>query len=126
MALHVITCYLTEQHRQDDGQFLSLLSAIRAGNFAEDESELLQDRFTKVEEISLEIPRLYTHNADVDRLNEAQLAVLPGNGHVYTMESNGKASVIEGLKRGCLSPDRLTLKEGAIVMCTKNNIALGY
>ena len=125
-SLHVITCYLTEQHRQDDGQFLSLLSAIRAGNFAEDESELLQDRFTKVEEISLEIPRLYTHNADVDRLNEAQLAVLPGNGHVYTMESNGKASVIEGLKRGCLSPERLTLKEGAIVMCTKNNNALGY
>ena len=125
-SLHVLTCYLTEQHRQDDGQFLSLLSAIRAGNFADDESELLQERFSKVEEVSLEIPRLYTHNADVDRLNDAQLAVLQGNAHVYTMESSGKANIVEGLKRGCLSPERLSLKEGAIVMCTKNNSAQGY
>ena len=125
-SLHVITCYLTEQHRQDDGQFLSLLSSIRAGNFAEDESELLQERFAKVEDISLEIPRLYTHNADVDRLNDAQLAALPGNSHVYVMESSGKANLVEGLKRGCLSPERLSLKEGAIVMCTKNSAALGY
>ncbi len=125
-SLHVVTCYLTEQHRQDDGQFLSLLSAIRAGNFSEDESELLQERFTKVENVSLDVPRLYTHNADVDRLNEAQLAALPGNGHVFTMESGGAANLVEALKRGCLSPERLTLKEGAIVMCTKNNSAMGY
>lgn len=125
-ALHLMTCYLTEQHRQDDGVFLSLLSAIRSGNFAEDESEILRERFTKVEDVSLEIPRLYTHNADVDRLNEAQLAVLPGNAKVFTMDSTGKTNVIEALKRGCLSPERLTLKEGAVVMCTKNNSALGY
>jgi ATP-dependent DNA helicase PIF1 len=125
-SLNVVTCYLTEQHRQDDGQFLSLLSAIRAGNFADDESELLQERFSKVEDVSLEIPRLYTHNADVDRLNDSQLAVLPGNAHVFTMESTGKANIIEGLKRGCLSPERLSLKEGAIVMCTKNNASMGY
>jgi ATP-dependent DNA helicase PIF1 len=125
-SLHLVTCYLTEQHRQDDGQFLSLLSAIRAGNFADDEAELLQERFTTVEKVSLEIPRLYTHNADVDRLNDAQLAHLPGNGKVFMMESTGKANIVESLKRGCLSPERLTLKEGAVVMCTKNNSSLGY
>jgi ATP-dependent DNA helicase PIF1 len=125
-GLNSITCYLTEQHRQDDGIFLSLLSAIRAGNFAEDESEILQERFTTVDKVSLEVPRLYTHNADVDRLNEAQLAALPGNAKVFTMESSGKANLIESLRRGCLSPERLTLKEEAIVMCTKNNSALGY
>ena len=124
--LHVMTCYLTEQHRQDDGQFLSLLSAIRSGSFAEDEGELLQERFVKVENVSLDVPRLYTHNADVDKLNEAQLAALPGNGHVFAMESTGKESVVESLKRGCLSPERLSLKEGAVVMCTKNNSAQGY
>jgi hypothetical protein len=125
-SLHVVTCYLTEQHRQDDGQFLSLLSSIRAGNFAEDEGELLQERFTNVENLSLEVPRLYTHNADVDRLNDAQLAALPGNAKVFTMESSGKAAIVESLKRGCLSPERLTLKEGAVVMCTKNSSSLGY
>ena len=125
-SLHLLTCYLTEQHRQDDGQFLSLLSAIRAGSFADDEGELLRERFVKVEDVDLDVPRLYTHNADVDRLNEAQLAQLPGNGHVFTMETAGTANLVESLKRGCLSPERLTLKEGAIVMCTKNNAAMGY
>jgi hypothetical protein len=125
-SLHVVTCYLTEQHRQDDGVFLSLLSAIRSGSFSEDEAEVLRERFTKVETVSLDVPRLYTHNADVDKLNEAQLAALPGNGHVFTMESGGTANLVESLKRGCLSPERLTLKEGAVVMCTKNNAAMGY
>jgi ATP-dependent exoDNAse (exonuclease V) alpha subunit len=124
--LHVLTCYLTEQHRQEDSQFLSLLTAIRAGSFAEDEGELLQERFTSVEKVSVEVPRLYTHNADVDRINEAQLAALPGNAKVFQMESSGTANLVESLKRGCLSPERLTLKEGAIVMCTKNNPSLGY
>ncbi len=124
--LHLITSYLTEQHRQDDGHFLSLLSAIRAGTFADDESELLQERFVPIKDISLEIPRLYTHNADVDTLNTAQLGALPGNAKVFMMESTGTAALVEGLKRGCLSPERLTLKEGAVVMCTKNSAALGY
>ncbi len=125
-SLHLVTCYLTEQHRQDDGSFLSLLSAIRSGSFADDEGELLRERFKKIEEVDLDVPRLYTHNADVDRLNDAQLAQLPGNGHVFKMESTGTANLVESLKRGCLSPERLTLKEGAIVMCTKNNSAMGY
>ena len=42
------------------------------------------------------------------------------------MASAGRASLIESLKRGCLSPEKLVLKEGAIVMCTKNSSALGY
>jgi ATP-dependent DNA helicase PIF1 len=125
-ALHIVTCYLTEQHRQDDGVFLSLLSTIRAGTFSEDESEVLRERMTDMKDVSLEIPRLYTHNADVDTLNDAQLAALPGSAHLFKMDSTGTANLAEGLKRGCLSPERLTLKEGAVVMCTKNNPQLGY
>jgi ATP-dependent DNA helicase PIF1 len=124
--LNLIICYLTEQHRQDDRTFLSLLGAIRSGSFAEDEAEILQDRFTTLDKIGSDIPRLYTHNADVDRLNDTHLAALPGNAHVYEMESQGKANLVEGLKRGCLSPERLVLKEGAVVMCTKNNAGLAY
>jgi ATP-dependent DNA helicase PIF1 len=125
-ALHIVTCYLTEQHRQDDGVFLSLLSAIRAGTFSEDESEVLQERFVEMKEVPLEIPRLYTHNVDVDTLNNSQLAALPGASHVFSMEQGGTAALVEGLKRGCLSPEKLALKEGAVVMCTKNNPQLGY
>ncbi len=124
--LNPITCYLTEQHRQDDRTFLSLLGAIRSGTFAEDESETLRERFITAEEIPEDIPRLYTHNADVDRLNDTQLKALPGVTHNFEMETNGKANLVEGLKRGCLSPEKLVLKEDAVVMCTKNNANLGY
>lgn len=34
--------------------------------------------------------------------------------------------LVESLKRGCLSPETLVLKEGAVVMATKNNPAVGY
>jgi len=40
----------------------------------------------------------------------------------FKMISSGKEALIFGLKKGCLSPEVLYLKKGAIVMCTKNNI----
>jgi ATP-dependent DNA helicase PIF1 len=125
-SLNIVTCYLTEQHRQDDGVFLSLLGAIRAGTFDEDEAETLRDRYIKPEEIPEGVSRLYTHNADVDTLNNTQLAGLEGKTKTFTMNSMGRENLVEALKRGCLSPEKLVLKEGAIVMCTKNNSGLGY
>ncbi|MEX0930381.1 MAG: helix-turn-helix domain-containing protein, partial [Candidatus Paceibacterota bacterium] len=44
----------------------------------------------------------------------------------YEMNSDGTKSVVEQLKRGCLSPETLTLKIGAVVMFTKNNFEEGY
>ncbi len=125
-TLNPIICYLSEQHRQEDSSFLRLLNSIRAGSFAEDEGELLQDRYAKADSLSDKIPRLYTHNADVDRINNAQLEALAGNTHTFEMESSGKESLVESLKRGCLSPEHLVLKENSVVMCTKNNAAFGY
>ena len=34
--------------------------------------------------------------------------------------------MVEGLKRGCLSPETLELKEGAVVMFTKNSPSGSY
>ncbi len=42
------------------------------------------------------------------------------------MTSKGKDSLIASLQKGCLSPEKLDLKIGAIVMCTKNNQQKGY
>src|ERR1700743_3674720 len=86
-ALNILTCYLTEQHRQDDGQFLSLLGAIRSGSFAEDEAEILQERAIQSSSIPEGVSRLYTHNADVDTLNAKELGVLAGAGKTFVMES---------------------------------------
>ena len=69
----------------------------------------------------LDAPKLFSHNADVDRINAGELAKLPGKAKKFHMSSKGKDSLVEGLKRGCLSPEVLELKEGAAVMFTKNS-----
>ena len=119
--LNLLTCYLTEQYRQDDSEFLSVLSAIRSGNVEDLHYEELVARRKDPSELPQDAPKLFSHNADVDRINAAELAKLPGAPKKFRMNSKGKDSLVEGLKRGCLSPETLELKEGATVMFTKNS-----
>lgn len=119
--LSLLTCYLTEQYRQDDSDFLSVLSAIRSGNVEELHYEELMRRHRDPAELPPDAPKLFSHNADVDRINSAELAKLKSASRKFTMSSKGKDSMVEGLKRGCLSPETLELKEGAVVMFTKNS-----
>jgi ATP-dependent exoDNAse (exonuclease V) alpha subunit len=69
---------------------------------------------------------LYTHNTDVDKFNMMKLEEIDEDPEIYEMTSRGKASGVEALKRGCLSPAELVLKVGARVMFTKNNPVQGY
>jgi ATP-dependent DNA helicase PIF1 len=116
-----IICYLTEQHRQEDKKFLNVLGAIRARDWDQGTVSTIMTRETDGFELDEDIPRLYTHNADVDRINEEKLTTLTGASKTYRMSGEGAPPLIEALKRGCLSPEVLTLKEGAVVMGTKNN-----
>ncbi len=125
-TLNPLVCYLTEQHRQDDGQFLSVLGAIRAGEWDHTHVSLITAREAEYDSIEEGVPQLFTHNADVDRINSEQLAKLPGSPKTFVMSASGSAALAEALKRGCLSPETLVLKEGAVVMATKNNPAAGY
>lgn len=125
-ALNPIVCYLSEQHRQDDPAFFSVLTNLRTGECDHTDVSKLTERSCDEADIADEVPRLYTHNADVDKLNDEKLAALPGKSQVFAMSSNGSPVMVEGLKRGCLSPETLLLKENALVMCTKNNPASGY
>ena len=119
--LNLITCYLTEQYRQDDSEFLNVLSAIRSGEVEEMHHELLMTRSVGAEGLPENSPKLFSHNADVDRINSSELSKLKGAAKKFHMSSRGKDSLVEGLKRGCLSPEVLELKEGAAVMFTKNS-----
>jgi ATP-dependent DNA helicase PIF1 len=119
--LRPIMCYLTEQHRQEDAKFLGVLAAIRARDWDQGTVSTIMARETDGYELDEDIPRLYTHNADVDRINQEKLATLSGATKSFKMTSEGAPPLIEGLKRGCLSPEVLTLKVGAVVMGTKNN-----
>lgn len=117
-------CYLTEQHRQSDPKFLEILTAMRNGKVQKHHHDTLMSQEDKLEEEA--ITKLFTHNADVDALNEEELEKLETDEHVYHMETSGQEFLIETLKKNCLSPDVLTLKEGALVMFTRNNFDEGY
>jgi len=121
-----IVCYLTEQHRQDDSNFLGILSAIRHNIFNSDHLHHLETR--KIERYALpdNAPKLFSHNADVDRLNNEILAKLPGKPYVFAMSSRGPDALVIALKKGCLSPETLYLKVRAAVMFTKNNPKKGF
>lgn len=115
-----LVLYLTEQHRQDDSQFLGVLSALRRGEVEEEHFEHLQKRMGK-ENLPKEITRLFPHNANVDLVNDAELKKLPGDATAFTMTDTGTPALVGSLKKGCLSPEKLLLKKNAVVMFTKNN-----
>lgn len=124
--LNPLVCYLTEQHRQEDSVFLNVLAAIRSGEWDHTHVSVITSREAELDEVDDETPRLFTHNADVDRINDEKLASLSARAHSFAMSTTGPSVLTDALKRGCLSPETLALKEGAIVMCTKNNPAVGY
>jgi len=116
-----IICYLTEQHRQDDAPFLELLSAIRSNTFDALHIEHLEGRKIEAHEAPENIPKLFSHNADVDKVNADILATLPGQAKDFHMHAKGAKALVASLQKGCLSPEVLSLKAGAAVMFTKNN-----
>lgn len=115
-------CYLTEQHRQSDQEFLEILTAMRAGTITEAHKE----RLLACQRTDKPDTQLYTHNADVDAINNAELAKLKGKPYTFQMEEWGDEFMVQALKRSCLSPEKLILKEGAVVMFTRNNFNAGY
>ncbi|MBP9842782.1 MAG: helix-turn-helix domain-containing protein, partial [Candidatus Pacebacteria bacterium] len=123
--LKPLICYITEQYRQEDELLLGLLGSIRRNEIEDDHYTLLQEQ-TEIAFEHLEPTRLYTHNADVDAVNTAKLAELPAPARVFKMTGTGRKPLIEGLMKNCISPQHLTLKEDAMVMCTKNNFEAGY
>lgn len=121
-----VACYLTEQHRQDDVDFLTLLSAMRRNAFTSDHLRHIQTRKIDVQAAPRSAPKLYSHNIDVDRVNDKILEQLSGAPQVFAMSSQGPPLLVAALKKGCISPETLALKVGAAVMFTKNNPQEGF
>lgn len=121
--MHV--CYLEKSYRQDEGELWSLLTQIRNQDVDEGTHMTLSDcqefRLSDVEPT-----RLYTHNADVDTINEQKLAELKTPLCTFPSHSRGAQKNIDSLKKSLLAPETLRLKEGALVMFVKNNPEKGY
>ncbi|MFA6411043.1 MAG: PIF1 family DEAD/DEAH box helicase [Candidatus Buchananbacteria bacterium] len=122
-SLEIKVCYLDEQHRTKDKQLHKILNHIR-DNEAEKSKELLFSH--KAKDLKKVFTKLYTHNVDVDSINYSELAKIKGKEISYQMVLRGNPVVAEALKKSCLAPEKLVLKEGAHVMFIKNNFESGY
>lgn len=117
--LDPVVCYLNEQHRQDDDTFLDILNALRGGDIRRHHAEMLLARVGA--EADDTVTQLHTVNVDVDRINHSRLSQIKGVARVYHMDTTGSENYVETLKRSCLAPEELVLKEGAFVMFIKNS-----
>lgn len=122
--LDFTVCYLTEQHRQEDSEFLEILTALRCGNLTKAHIERLKECKRAVSDEN-HITKLFTHNKEVDDENYSKLAKINKSQTEYTMTSSGIPFMVEKLKDSCLSPEILTLKVGVLVMFTKNKFENG-
>ncbi len=118
--------YLHEQYRQADQNYLKVLNSIRDNNVGEEILEILESRFNQKINSKIEPTKLYSHNIDVDAENQKELDKIPGRLVRYEMKSRGNRNLVELLKKSCLAPENLSLKEGAKVMFVKNNFEAGY
>lgn len=120
-------CYLTEQHRQaghDErerfGMSLNdILNQIRKQDVDAHALEVLMN--TRQNDIGEHCTRLYTHNANVDDINQEQLALLSGEAHTFDCTTYGDKNLLEMLIKNVKASQSLTLKVGARVMFVKNN-----
>ncbi len=120
-------CYLTEQHRQQgNDKLLGLLEAMRLNEVDEVHSHLLEERMSLKPSEDVTVTRLYSHNIDVDAINQRHLDALPGKSRYYQMFTKGGKSKVEQLSKSLLAPEILELKVGAEVMFVANNFAEGF
>jgi ATP-dependent exoDNAse (exonuclease V) alpha subunit len=118
--LDPVICYLNEQHRQDDDEFLDILNALRGGDVRRRHAERLMERVGA--ELSGEaVTELHVTNVNVDMLNQSRLQELAAETHYYDCSTTGAENYVASLKRSCLAMERLALKEGALVMAIKNS-----
>jgi len=125
-ALDLQTCYLKEKFRQDDNRLIGVLDDIRAGTISEATTKALDARMDVSLSSEAKITQLYTHNADVDRINLAELNKLEGEEKLYVYESKGSVKNIDKIFKSSLVLEELWLKKGALVIFIKNNAEEGY
>ncbi|MDQ1281675.1 MAG: ATP-dependent helicase [Patescibacteria group bacterium] len=124
--LNPVICYLSRNYRQEDEKLLKILGDIR---FERNESEILKELEVKTKSYKQEkdILKLYTHNIDVDAINEDQYKELGEvKEYTYEMTSSGKKHIVENLKNNCLAGDIINLKIGTKVIFVKNDQNKAY
>lgn len=122
-------CYLSEQHRQvseaaNGGLDLDdILNQIRRQEVTFEAIAALEATFDQ--NVDINRTRLYTHNLNVNKINDKELAALEGETMRFEATATGDSKLVETLKKTVRTQDELILKVGAKVMFIKNNSELG-
>ncbi len=122
-------CYLSEQHRQvseaaNGGLDLDdILNQIRRQEVTFEAIAALEATFDQ--NVDIKRTRLYTHNLNVNKINDTELAALSGDMMRFEATSTGDSKLVDTLKKTVRTQDELILKIGAKVMFIKNNTELG-
>ncbi|MFC0819500.1 helix-turn-helix domain-containing protein [Moraxella marmotae] len=124
-------CYLTEQHRQMGGDeqarfglsLNDILNQIRSQTVTQQAIDIL--KATESHTIDMNRTRLYTHNADVDSINQKQLGELQAKSITFRAVTTGEKALQETLTKSVRAPAELTVAIGAKVMFVKNLPLLG-
>ena len=122
-------CYLSEQHRQvsdaaNGGLDLDdILNQIRRQEVTFEAIAALEATYDQ--SVDIKRTRLYTHNLNVNKINDKELASLDGEMMRFEATATGDSKLVETLKKTVRTQDELILKVGAKVMFIKNNAELG-
>jgi ATP-dependent exoDNAse (exonuclease V) alpha subunit len=117
-------CYLSEQFRQQNNALNTILNEIRVQKVSEQSIQQLQA--TRSQSLETDITRLFTHNVDVEQINQRHLAKLERDEKVFMAEVKGNEKLVQTLTANVRAPEKLVLKLGAKVMFVKNNMENGY
>ena len=119
-------CYLTKQYRQQNNALTTILNEIRNNNISAKSLQLLDEAQHTNLDTEEPITRLFTHNVDVDRLNNEYLQALSSKHKTFKAFTKGNEKLVEALKKSVQANETLALKKGAKVMFVKNNPDKGY
>lgn len=121
-----VICYLTEQHRQSNNELNLILNEIRNGKVTQNALNLLESRIEFHPDEGVHETKLFTHNVDVDRINQMYLEQIGKSSKFFKAQVKGNENLIEILKKSVLAQENLELKVGAQVMFVRNNYEAGF
>lgn len=117
---NLVICYLKENKRQEDKTLSDILNMIRQRD--ENIYESMQALYETIEN-NLDNPiRLYSHNKDVDNINNKHYMDLQNvEEYSFIMKEKGNSNHRENLKKSILALETLKLKKGTKVIFIKND-----
>jgi len=120
--INMKTCYLQKIYRQQgDEEFIGILNNIRKNSVTESQRRRLDGLSENKKYYDMGV-NLYCKNVSVDIENAVQLSRIKSESFISRMTAEGLEFKVIELKKNCLAPETLIIKEGAKVMILVNDI----